>query len=249
MVFQLLIANMRVLEESGMKRLQAAMTALAATLLLSIGLTYSASAASIGYGILLGTWGLGGGNLTNSYSADDLEAAIAADNPSTEPFASLGTGLNQFESAGKIDFPSTTTGRITFTSNGGLTGGTWTYNPSAIPPGNVPVDLYLAVKYDSVVSLFYYASVDPLSADNNGDWTTDALVGGFTSCGDLSSSDRKALNGEDCMPYQANGNPIAGSNIEGFWPPPTVVPLPAALPLLLVGLAGLGLISHRRKAA
>ena len=107
---------MSVLEESGMKRLQAAMTALAATLLLSIGLTYSASAASIGYGILLGTWGLGGGNLTNSYSADDLEAAIAADNPSTEPFASLGTGLNQFESAGKIDFPSTTTGRITFGS-------------------------------------------------------------------------------------------------------------------------------------
>jgi hypothetical protein len=168
----------------------------------------SAGAAALGYGDWLGEFG---GNVND---AGDVEAVIP--------------GLDLDGLAGRWE--GTSTGQMTFTmtvfKDGNPTepiGGQWAYLgfPPGTPPEGDPIDLYLAVKYDGVFSVFRYDGVNPLDTG-------------------LFSSDLPGLV------HNRNGKPFAISHIEAYWDG-TVAPIPVPPALLLLGTGVVALFGLRRR--
>jgi hypothetical protein len=170
-----------------------------------------ASAASLGYGTFRGEFA---GNVN---SATDVETALGA---------SLGlTWAGGWEGVDLGGDPTFTMTIFKDADTDEPIGGTWAY-------AGALADLYVAVKYDGVFSIFSYDSVAA------GD---DGL---FSSWG--------ALTGED-MATNRNGKPYAISHIGAYiaeLQTPAPVPVPPALLLLGTALASLfGFGRKRNKTA
>ena len=148
----------------------------------------------------------------------------------------------------------------------------WTFDGFPVnPPGSAPVDIYIAVKYSTYVSIFEFNDVAPgsfgylssdyrtilantantLEAGLNYNGFDDMVVDGHNNCEINSISDYSAT----CMPYNPHGsNPHGVSHVVAYWPPAglvppiDIVPEPGSLTLLSAGLLGLGYLRRRHAA-
>ena len=267
-----------------MKRMLRSFGMVAAATIIAVGLGGSAAnAAQLGYGTFLGTWyaqpkqGEGNENPQPTEAGADLIGSLILNDPQqdgTQPgaFTPDPFDIDEFNVAGARENEGGATNInniLEFTFDGGSLTGSWLYNGSAgaqdpsAPgnPGTDPIDLYVAVKYSTFFSVFYYGNVN---AGDEGTITSDGAnlttanldltLPGYLQPYSYSFGDSCApANPSDplyCMPYQ-NGSANGLSHTVGSWPPgETVVPLPPAILLLGTAIAGLaGFASIRRAKA
>jgi hypothetical protein len=144
------------------------------------------------------------------------------------------------------NFPTVDLSDFTFTDEtpaGGETNsqGSWTYSPDVSDP-----------------IIRYWLAKDG-SGGTNAYWLVDSSVGACTEGIDPSNENSTCLDaavaayaGSWVTPNASSGNPSALSELAFFdsGSPPnpiTDVPIPAALPLFVSGLAGMGLIGWRKR--
>lgn len=228
----------------------------------------------LGFGLFLGTWKQtppSGSDMPNPTATNVAEVgdAILIAHPGL-------FDINDFHLAGVADNYDTSVANTNpagtgFRVDSKLDAYTakWTYEGFAaaglFPPGNDPVELFIAVKYATFISVFMYEFVDPsvlggaygyLSSDfatilaNTEDSLETGLnYGGFSSSCGLGAGDFSA----SCMMYNPSGtSPLGISHVTAYWPPVAAsVPEPVTLSLLGFGLAGLaGVVrNHRRGVA
>ena len=261
-----------------MKRLVKSVGIVAVAAVVALGLANVAQAASLGYGIFLGTWYSqpgtpdGNENPKATEAGADLIGSLILNDPQksgTAPgaFTPDPFDIDEFNVAGSRENPgSNTSTSLQFTFNGGSLTGGWTYagTPGAQDPtspgnpGQDPIDLYVAVKYATFFSVFYYANVNPgddgtITSDGanltsaNLDLTLPGYGGSYSYSFGSSCDPNNVDDPVYCMAYQ-NSSPNGLSHAVGYWPPgETVIPLPPAILFLGTAIAGLaGFASIRR---
>ncbi|MEQ1889393.1 MAG: hypothetical protein ABL951_09470 [Alphaproteobacteria bacterium] len=219
-----------------------------------------AGSTGLGFGTFIGTW-----NVDNSpdHTGDMVNPASGGGNA-----AEVGAAINaQYDpDLFDVDEFRLAGGTGTYIVNGPGSGfrvesildsytARWTYDGLPIgpnSPGMAPVDLYVAVKYSTYVSVFRFDLVDP-DLDNDGSSTDDDVFGYFSSdfrtilantadgleAGlNYDGFDNNFPNGcilsgnnefsADCMLYNPNGalNPYGVSHVVGYWPPVDQTPPP-----------------------
>lgn len=183
--------------------------------------------------------------------------------------------INDFNFAGSIDNYGGSpvnfyaTEGLVFDKTDGFTG-SWTYQGfNADPPGDDPVDLYVAVKYNTFVSVFEYADPHVVPGDHGWFSSDYTVILANTADGDEAalrynnfSSQCSLATGfnADCMArnYKTKtdkaGNivvqtdsPYGVSHVVGYWPPVETTDIPEPWALGLLGSALVGLVAMRRR--
>lgn len=247
---------------------------LGAVALAAVTLTGPAHAAPLGYGSFVGTW-------TTKSPSPYAQPTTGQNGPGnilewgnnvlavTDPDPFLITDWHLAgDTAGTW---SNTTGAITSTGamqfySGGSKNGSWAYLGGAADAGGpvAVVDMYIALKYGTWVSVFYWSNV---VAGDTGQFTIDPAVWNAAQSspdlytGKLGYGNKPATFFDgNCgieepnniyFSYNCLGSPGGMSHAIAYWPPGdnvTEVPAPGTLALLGLGLFGFGAVLRRRRA-
>ena len=181
---------------------------------------HGATAASLGYGNFLG-----------EFSGNPLLEWKVEDALTPAPFTTLDLhylgGWSKYLEIGEPDF------LVNATAYGKKIGGEWDYDGFATwteaigTPGQDNIQMFLAMQYDHVYSVFHYPHVAP---GDEGLFSTSATATGAP----LSTA--------------SNGKPYGLNYLVAYWAEtPAPVPVPPAIVLLISGIAALFGVARRKR--
>ena len=184
--------------------------------------THGASAASLGYGNFLGEFT---GNPLLEWKVEDALTPT--------PFATLDLhylgGWSPIIELGEPDFT------VDVTAYGKKIGGDWDYDGFATwtklfgTPGQDDIQMFVALQYDDVYSVFHYPHVE---LGDEGLFSTSPSATGAP------------------LSTRSGGKPYGLNYIAAYWADaPAPVPVPPAIALLLTGIGALFSVGRRKRTA